>query len=332
MIKTIRFWIHNARITALPQSVLPALLAVCLAFHRPGFSWWLAVLAVSGVVLGHLGCNLLDDFFDYLKKESSYRNRLEHQGMRARISKCTYLSSGAATVKQLFAASSCFCIGALICGGVIWYYRGDTIVWIALATALLGFFYSGPPFRLCYRGLGELQVGLMFGPLLMAGVYYAACGSWETSQLLISVPVGLLVANILYTHSMMDVAPDKQVGKMTLAVLLGSNGAMLTASALILLLPFLSVVTGVAAQKLPEATLLVLLTLPMAVTLFRLMAAFTRDPQKRFNPRWWMGPIPHWERYGQVGIDWFMIRWCLARNLLTFYCLLLMVAGLISKG
>lgn len=35
------------------------------------------------------------------------------------------------------------------------------------------------------------------------------------------------MANILYTHSIMDFEPDKSVGKMTLAVLLNNKKAML---------------------------------------------------------------------------------------------------------
>ena len=66
--QTIRFWFKNARVQALPQSVLPALLAVCLAASSTGFSLTLGILGVLGVIMGHLGLNLFDDYFDYLKK------------------------------------------------------------------------------------------------------------------------------------------------------------------------------------------------------------------------------------------------------------------------
>jgi len=35
------------------------------------------------------------------------------------------------------------------------------------------------------------------------------------------------------------------------------------------------------------------------------------------------------DKYREVGIDWFMLRWLIARNLVTFFCLILAVVNLI---
>jgi 1,4-dihydroxy-2-naphthoate octaprenyltransferase len=193
----------------------------------------------------------------------------------------------------------------------------------------LGFFYSGPPLRLSYRGLGELQTGLMFGPLLMGGVYYAACGKLDVSLYFISIPIGLLVANILYTHSIMDYEPDRKVGKMTLAVLLKSKKTMLFVLALFLFTSYFLVFYGVFARFLSPYYLLTALTLPMAVSLIYLMIQFVKDPYKKFLPRFWMGPMSNWERVEKNGISWFMLRWYLARNLLSFLCLIIIIVNCI---
>jgi 1,4-dihydroxy-2-naphthoate octaprenyltransferase len=307
---------------------MPALLTVCMAANSPHFSVLPAVLAVAGVIFGHLGINLLDDYFDYKVKDTSFRNQLTHQGFRARIAKCPYLTSGATTVRHLFVASTIFCIMALVCGFVIFLQRDMTILYLALVTAILGFSYSGGPLKFSYRGLGEIQIGIMFGPLLMAGVYYAACGTFSLPVLFVSIPVGLLVTNIVYTHAIMDYEPDKQVGKMTFAILLGHKKYMLYTTFLILFLSFGSIVTGVISKYLPMQYLLVFLTLPMAFSLFHLVKEFIRDPQLSFSPRCWMGPIRDWDRYKAAGIEWFMIRWLLARNLLSFFCLIIMLINL----
>jgi 1,4-dihydroxy-2-naphthoate octaprenyltransferase len=331
MMKVIRFWFNNARYIALPQSVMPAVLAVCMAVNASDFSILPALFAVVGVIFGHLGINLLDDYFDYRVKDSSFRDQLTHQGFRARISKCDYLKSGETTVRHLFIASIVFCTISLACGLFIFLQRDMTIVYLALATAILGFSYSGGPLKFSYRGLGELQIGIMFGPLLMSGVYYAACGIFSWPVLFVSIPVGLLVANIVYTHAIMDYEPDKEVGKMTFAVLLGNKKHMLITTFFILLLSFGSIAIGVISNYLPIYYLLVFLTLPMAVSLFYLVKEFIRDPQRAFSPRFWMGPMSDWEIYKTVGIEWFMIRWLLARNLLSFFCLILMVINLVSS-
>jgi 1,4-dihydroxy-2-naphthoate octaprenyltransferase len=242
------------------------------------------------------------------------------------------LTSGAATVRQLFIACIVFCTISLLCGFVIFFYRGMPILYLALITALLGYSYSGNPLRFSYRGLGEIQIGLMFGPMLMAGVYYAACGVFDWSVLFVSVPVGLLVTNIVYSHAIMDYEPDKQVGKMTFAILLGKKKYMLFTSFLILFLSFGSIAAGVFTHYLPLPFLLVFLTLPMAISLFYLMKEYIRDPQRSFSPQYWMGPMMmNWDKLKAAGIDWFMIRWLLARNLLTFFCLILILINIVYK-
>jgi len=318
----LRFWMNNARNRALPQSLLPAILAFCMASRSCDFSWVLGSIAVFGVLCAHLGINLLDDYFDYQFKDPSYRDRIHHQGFRARIAKCDYLTSGQATVPQLRMACIVFGLLALICGTVIFIQCGKVILWFILATFVLGFFYSGPPFRISYRGLGELQVGFMFGPMLMNGVYYAACGSFSPSVLLISIPVGLLVSNILFTHSILDYEPDKQVGKMTFAVLLGKKKYMLIGLFLLLLISFGTIVAGILYGYLSVWFFLVFLLAPMAIGLCYLMIQFVKNPHQSFQPQFWMGPMSNWERLKAVGIDWFMIRWLLARNLLAFFCII----------
>ena len=331
MLKTIRFWLKNARTIALPQSLLPAILAVCMASRKDGFSFLMGVLAVFGVMAGHLSINLFDDYFDYKVKKSDYRMKLEHQGMRARIAKCTYLTSGEATLKQLLIA--CFVFGAiaLAFGLIIYLYRGNVILLFAAITGIIGVFYSGAPLRLSYRGLGEIVIGMMFGPMLMAGVFYAACGVFDGAVFFVSVPVGLLVANIVYSHAIMDYEPDRLVGKMTFAVLLKSKRMMLYCLFFLLMLTFSVLVSGVLSGYLSPYYLFSLLTVPMAVSHFRLMIEFVRDPNRSFTPRFWMGPMGNWPRIQAMGIDWFMIRWLLARNLLSLFCIILMIVSIVSR-
>jgi len=328
--RRILFWLKHARSIALPQSALPAVLAFCMASQKDGFFLVFGLLAIVGVMAGHLCVNLFDDYFDYKVKKTDFRARMEHQGMRARIAKCTYLTSGAATLKELLIA--CFVFGtiALTIGFILFLFRGKAILILAAIAGVLGVSYSGFPLRLSYRGLGEVVIGIVFGPMLMAGVFYASCGYFDRSVLFVSIPVGLLVANIVYTHSIMDYDPDKAVGKMTFAVLLKNKKLMLNCLLLLLMLTFTILVSGVLWGYLSLLYLLPLLTIPMAVSLYHLMREFVRDPKRNFSPRFWMGPMGNWKLIQSVGVDWFMIRWLLARNLLSFFCVILMLVSLIN--
>ena len=325
----IGFWINNARHIALPQSILPALLAFAMAGTHPDFSWWLGLVALFGIICAHLGMNLADDYFDYKVKSGENRNEMAAEGMRARIAKYPYLTSGQATVKQLAGTIVIFLLIASICGAVILYFRGINILYLALIAGFLGISYSGWPFRLCYHGYGELVIGLMFGPLLMIGMQYAAAGVFDATIVLVSVPVGLLVTNIVYSHSIMDAIPDEKVGKMTFARLLAKPKWMIFFSGIFNLVPFVIIAVGVALGLLHWAYLSIFILLPMAIYLVNSLNQFVHHKTVDIQLKPWMGPMGEFDKYREVGIDWFMLRWLIARNLVTFFCLILAVVNLI---
>ena len=331
MIRTIRIWINNARAIALPQSQLPSMLAFCMAVKQDGFVWWLGLLAILGVASGHLGMNLFDDYFDYKVRESGFRDVLNRRGFRARISKCDYLISGNTTINQLLKACISFGAVALATGIIIWFFRGNFILWLVIATVIIGISYSGPPLRLSYHGLGELIIGFIFGPLLMIGVYYSACGIFNFSILFVSIPIGMLVTNIVYSHAIMDYEPDKEVGKMTFAVLLKKKKHMLFFHKLLINLAYIIIIAGILFGYLSHYYWLVFLTFPLALYQQYLMNEFVKNPDKSFSPKWWMGPMKkNWEDVQKASLDWFLIRWLLARNLLSFFCLIIIIISFIQ--
>lgn len=326
---TLKFWIKNARDIALPQSILPALLAVSMAAVHPDFSWWSALVALFGVVCAHLGFNLADDYFDYRHNDVEARKKVTAEGFRTHMEKCHYIESGEATPKELLMAMCAFLAVAGVAGGVVWWFRGWPVAVLTLAGLLLGISYSGKPLELGYHGLGELVIGVMFGPLLMIGMQFAACGVFDDKIVWVSAAVGLLVTNIVYSHAVLDLKADAQAGKMTFARLLRTRGAMLSFSGLFNLLPFAILIVGVAVGQLHWAYLSVLPLLPMGIYLIYSLAAHLNDKTIPFEPRWWMGPMGNFELYRRHNMDWFLIRWLVARNLVTFFCLVLAVVNVV---
>lgn len=339
-----RFWYNAARPSALPQSVMPAVMAICIAaanaewqglFARPEegvFSLPLSILALLGIACAHLSVDLFDDYFDYKNAGIESRQKLARAGMRARLGKAQYLADGQATLKQTALVASLFAVVALACGIVCLWFRGWGILLIAAIAAFLGFFYSAPPFKLCYHGLGELLTGVMFGPLLVAGMCVVGCGFLPKGIWLVSVAIGMLVVNILYVHSIMDCEPDRSVGKQTLATLLKNPVPQLAFCFLFIFVPFALVLLAVLLGYFNGWTLLVFLTLPMGIYLFRLMVRYCEEvshhqPPTKVQPRWWMGPMQRWEMIEKGGIDWFMIRWYLARNMITFFVVIIAIAA-----
>lgn len=308
------------------QSLMPAVLAVVIALGTEGFSWWVALLAVLGVWCAHMACNLLDDYFDFDADMHKDRERVVRKGIKAYTEKYPYLTSGSATVGQLRGAILAFASIAIACGLVAGWQRGWGILLIAAAAALLGFFYSAPPVKFCYWGMGELVTGLIFGPLLMEGVYWAASGVPDWRVLSVSIPIGLLVVNILYTHSMIDLEGDAASDKTTLAGLLRADPAKLTVSWLINFLPYLGVAVAVCLGWLHPAYLAVGLMLPRSVWLFWSLVQFCRKAdfgKELERPRRMLGNMgKDWESVRKAGLDWFLIRWFTARNIVSGFCLI----------
>jgi 1,4-dihydroxy-2-naphthoate octaprenyltransferase len=122
--------------------------------------------------------------------------------------------------------------------------------------------YTGPPFRLANRGLGELAVGLAFGVGIVCGAAFVQMGSVPLVAVAASVPVSVLVALILFINGFQDSTSDDEVSKRTAVVRLGLSRAgrfypVIAGGAALALVAF------VAAGMLPRLALLGLAGFPL---------------------------------------------------------------------
>ncbi len=329
MIKTIRFWYRNARPISLPQSLLPALTAAALCYGEAEYDLTAAAIAILGVICLHLALNLLDDWFDYRVGSAEARQTVSDEGFRCRIVKYPYLTSGEATHSQLLGAVAVLMLLAAAAGALVIALRGWSVLGWMLLAFVIGTSYSGGPLRLGFRGLGELVIFIMFGPLLMTGVYYSVTGTVGWNIVWLSTAVGMLVTNIVYSHSVLDAEPDRKMGKKTMAHLMGSRKGQILFSALLNTLPYLTVALGVALGQLHPAYLTVFLLLPVSLWLVGSLNDFVNRRDTPLEPKRWMGPMGDFDQYRRYGIDWFMLRWLTARNIVTMFCTLLIVVNLI---
>ena len=334
---SIAFWFKNARNIALPQSALPCLTAIILCIGQDGFLWWLSFPIFFGICAAHLGMNLADDYFDY-KHDSRVRSDLSSTSIRARMEKCHYIQSGATDIHHLGWAVVAFLTFAGAMGAIAfvaqWLIHGWQaamgIVIYAVLGLIFGISYSGKPLELGYHGLGELVIGLMFGPLNMLGIQAALTGTPFTWQMLcMSIAIGCMVTNIVYVHSVMEVNADAELGKMTFARLLHHRAAMIVFIAIFAIIPFIMLALGIILDWWSPWYLLTLCTLPMSIFLIHSTRLFAYGLPRNDTPRWWMGPMGDWASYVKGGMDWFLFRWLLARNICTFFCLILIIVHII---
>jgi 1,4-dihydroxy-2-naphthoate octaprenyltransferase len=117
-----------------------------------------------------------------------------------------------------------FGIGS-VCGLAIVALCGWPILALGVASVLAGYFYTANPLPLAYRALGEATVFVFMGPVIIVGAYYVQREVFALSPILISLPVGCLVASILHANNIRDLNFDVEHGKHTLATMIGRQAA-----------------------------------------------------------------------------------------------------------
>jgi 1,4-dihydroxy-2-naphthoate octaprenyltransferase len=96
------------------------------------------------------------------------------------------------------------------------------------------------------------------------GAYYVQTQTFSWLPVLVGLPVGLLIAAVLYINEFPDYTADKAVGKRTLVVRFGRQQAVPLYIAM-MALANLAIIVGVAAGFLPVAALLALVLIPLSV-------------------------------------------------------------------
>ncbi len=147
---------------------------------------------------------------------------------------------------------------------------GNLILYLGIFGLLSGFFYTAAPVLIGYRGIGEFVVGLDLGTLAILGTYYVQAHSLSWPAFWLSLPIGFLVAAILYINQFPDYDADRAVGKKHLVVRLGKRKAVY--GYYLLILASYGVIAGSVAFKLVTPfALLSFLTLPIALGAIKIL-------------------------------------------------------------
>lgn len=264
-----RAWVAAARPPTLPAAVVPVLIGTAAAFEpdaRGGGRLGPFLAALVASLLIQVGTNYANDAFDFWKSADTE----ERLGPRRLI------QGGLASPRQVFIAA-CVCFGmAAIIGLYLIAVGGWPILAIGVFSILSAFAYTGGPFPLAYHGLGDLFVFVFFGPIAVLGSAYLQRLTVPSAAVVASVPVGLLVTNILVVNNLRDIETDRAAGKRTLAVRIGRVGTRLQYILSVVVALLVPLVYGLVRRDL--WLWLPLLTLPLAVRLVRTVVATSDGP------------------------------------------------------
>ncbi len=248
---TIAKWWQASRPFAYTASVTPMLLGAVLAWYMNTgpVSWWLLPFIIAAGVFYHAGANMVSDHFDYKRGVDRYRTM---GGSRV-------LTDGYLAPKAVLRGGVIlFALGTLL-GLWMVTFRGMPLLWLGVAGLVGGFFYGGWPIEFKYRGLGETVIFILFGPLMVIGSYYVLTGSFSRDVVLISLPVGFLVAAIVQANNLRDIADDAAAGIVTVSNTVGQSLAAVEYYGMVVC-AYISVIIMIAFDVLPLWTLVVALS------------------------------------------------------------------------
>jgi len=241
-------------------SAAAMLVGVAPAIRADRYSWsWLAVTALA-LFCVEVAKNAWGDVIDY---DSGADLAVRPQDRTAFSGGKRVMVDELLTRGQTWAVAAIFGGTGLLLGAVIVFVREPLAVVIGVFGALLGWSYHGPPLKLVYRGLGELDVVICYGPLIVLSTYLIQTHELSWPVFWLSLPLGLFIAAFLWVNEFPDYEADRGAGKRNLVARLGRRAASRVLPwiyalgfVLILALPWLAAV--------PRASWLGFLALPFA--------------------------------------------------------------------
>lgn len=204
--------------------LLGVLLAVVLSDQ---FSWERFIWGYAVLLPAHLMVNYSNEYFDMdVDRYSSPTNFSGGSGV--------LLSHPELKGFTKYLSLSMMLISLFLGLTFSYLYNSPVFLLLTVCGNLLGWFYAAPPFRLSYRGLGEIAT--VISGFLIPGLGFAAITGVINFQFIIfSIPIMLFYVLFILSVEIPDSEADEKGGKYTFIVRYGRTNAlilMVVASAL----------------------------------------------------------------------------------------------------
>jgi 1,4-dihydroxy-2-naphthoate octaprenyltransferase len=246
--------------------LLPYLLGAAWAYASAGVDAAMFWSGLGGVVLAVIGVEAFNEYFDARMGTDRVFNPADLPPISDAVFWCGVLAFAGA-----------FAVGTYISVRIGW-----PILAFALLGGLAGIFYEAPPIRWSYRGLGELVIGLAYGPWMVLGSLYLNTHALSWEAFAASLVPGLSIMSLAVVNAIPDYHQDLLVGKRNLVVRLGRAKAVVLY--LVLAGAALAIVAaGVVIGIFPaDCTLALLALLPLVASGRSARSSFTTP--RRFLP------------------------------------------------
>ncbi|MBM3655940.1 MAG: 1,4-dihydroxy-2-naphthoate polyprenyltransferase [Actinobacteria bacterium] len=249
-------WIQGARPRTLYAAIAPVIVGTAFAGYNSSLLHFL--LALSVALSLQIGVNYANDYSDGIRGADGDR-----------VGPIRLVGAGLATPSAVRNAAFLFLALATLSGAILSYRTSWILIPIGLISIVAAWGYTAGPKPYGYRGLGEVSVFIFFGLVATNGTYFVHVQSLSSQVLLASFALGALSCAILVLNNLRDLPRDFQVGKRTLAVVIGDASSRDLYRWLI----FFALVISAVLSLFSPYYLLALLSAPLAVNSVRAVKA-----------------------------------------------------------
>jgi len=205
-------WLEGARPRTLPAAVSPVLAGTGVAAYLDQAVWWKALLALMVALALQVGVNYANDYSDGIRGTDEDR-----------VGPLRLVGAGVASAHSVMLAAFASFGAAAALGLVLAATTSWWLVAVGLVCIVAAWFYTGGNKPYGYHGLGEVMVFVFFGLVAVMGTTYVQTESLHVASLDAAIGIGALACAILVANNLRDIPTDREVGKRTLAVVLGDE-------------------------------------------------------------------------------------------------------------
>ena len=304
------FWYKNSRPYTAPITFL-SWFVIFLYSLNVGGNFCRGLISYFGIAIIHLATNLTDDYFDY--KRLSLSNFSE-----AKSTKCKYLRSGSASLKELKMVIVSMFIFAGCIGLYLFFVSGYFVVYFALIALFIAIMYS----KLSSTGYGDIAVIIAYGPLMFEGVYYVMTGYLSVEVLFISIPCALFVETILFSSMILDYDEDYNAKKRTLCVRLNSKNKSLYAFSLLYVTAYF-IVLFLSFYYKNYLYFLTFILIPLICNLFYLLNIYNKNKTALPKIKFWYYPLNNWDKIKNQTVAPYFLNFYFTRNIAVMFLILM---------
>ena len=259
---SVKSWIKAARLRTLPLAMSGILMGAALSYFDGGFQPKITVLAIVTALFIQIFSNFANDYGDSQKGTDN----------KHRVGPQRTVQSGEISLKEMKVGMVVLIALSLATG--IWLIAEGTkgldpttfllFLGFGIIALVAAYRYTGGSNPYGYAGFGDVAVFLFFGLLPVVGTYFLNTHLTNPGIFLPAVSIGFFSTGVLNLNNMRDIENDRNSGKKTVVVRMGSAKSRLYHSSLIIF-GWLSALLFVAIRFQSIYQVLFLLTVPLFI-------------------------------------------------------------------